>query len=572
MAEGTKYVDGLSIYQRYAEKTGRSDSLRAILLQIANANGRVVRADAPIEDIVPLVTLERLDAVRHLNLNLDAKINDLSFLYNTPNLTSLELKIMPTYLNFDTDQVFSGEYRRLLDQNLDLSALRDLALLEKIKITELPSLRYIDVSENSSLRTLSLSSLPNLQQIKGLEKLTNLNDLSIIGCGEAQKDINILGLLEQNANLKNLKLDTKLILDNIHNDPQFLEKLVQYGNNHHIDIKCCDLDNRLFSPVYTEISLEQMQEIINMAQEINSQIIYKDMSPEVKLLAMHYYIAKNISYDHEGAKKYSQLSPNAPENKNIRSAYTAFKHRSVVCAGYATALMYLARLEGIDADVCSVFLDTDMTKSKQKSTTVYGNHLLIRVNIDGKTYYCDPTFDNNRVSSNEPLKHFLLNRQEVEQYAKLSVTQKDVVNAPKLTDMAKQYYQSEYNYYIDADTDKLYQAPNLADMIRDQQDTQITSNEPNIDTVLDIVNNDDFDAEDYTFDEPKQYDMNGMSDEDMAIEEAIRNKVPAEQYRAQKEQWETQQGDMSEVNLPYEQESNEQDTAEQSINAMSPIR
>ncbi|ENQ3079815.1 transglutaminase domain-containing protein [Bacillus sp. WLY-B-L8] len=110
---------------------------------------------------------------------------------------------------------------------------------------------------------------------------------------------------------------------------------------------------------------EQSQYVMKQAKSIVNSIIKVGMDQNEKVKAVHDYVVKNVSYD-TSLRSYT--------------AYDALAKHSAVCQGYALLTYQLLKEAGIQSQI----------------VTGTGNgqcHAWNLVNIDGKWYHLDTTFD-----------------------------------------------------------------------------------------------------------------------------------------------------------------------------------
>ena len=125
-----------------------------------------------------------------------------------------------------------------------------------------------------------------------------------------------------------------------------------------------------FSTIYQSNAAQEAQTAAKV-NELVSTLGLRSKSDYDKILSIHQYLYENVDYDHT----YSRHS----------SYHTLIEHNSV-CQGFATAVYRLCLAAGLDARVVS---------------SVTMNHGWDIVNLNGRWYYLDSTWDSNRM---EPYK------------------------------------------------------------------------------------------------------------------------------------------------------------------------
>ncbi|CAG9614318.1 hypothetical protein BACCIP111899_03545 [Bacillus rhizoplanae] len=110
---------------------------------------------------------------------------------------------------------------------------------------------------------------------------------------------------------------------------------------------------------------EQSQYVMKQAKSIVNSIITAGMDENEKVKAIHDYVVKHVSYD-TSLQSYT--------------AYDALANRTAVCQGYALLTYQLLKEAGIQSHIVT-------------GTGNGQSHAWNLVNIDGKWYHLDTTFD-----------------------------------------------------------------------------------------------------------------------------------------------------------------------------------
>lgn len=111
------------------------------------------------------------------------------------------------------------------------------------------------------------------------------------------------------------------------------------------------------------------------SRNIIKEVITKDMSEMQKVLALHNYLVKNISY-FGGIKGFGRY-------QHYHTAYGAIVEKCAVCEGIAAAYCYLLSLVGIKSTIVNG--TTDNSKDFDHAWNI--------VEVDGKFYHIDVTWD-----------------------------------------------------------------------------------------------------------------------------------------------------------------------------------
>lgn len=322
-------------------------------------------------------SLEELNSIESLVIS---QCDSLDGLEHLPNLKSLKI----VGVNLD-----SFEFKGLPNNITDYSQINKLASLEELTIWHETNIISLDVSNLQKLKRLNLICNVNLQELKGIEKLeqlemvcTNGSPIKIIEDPkkyiENTKDtpINILDIRTYNSVFSSNEMFSYLrnkLMSNLSN-LKFSEHVYFYDE------------------MYT-LSLEQMRELYRLGTTVIRGLKLNALSSEEKALAIYKYVIQNVTYDHEGLnfrdlhyEKY--LGPQSESNNYflrrmsfINSSLNALKNGKAVCDGYVNMMIYLL-------DLCGIKAESVICKTKE------GNlHTALKIHFEGTYIYADPEQD-----------------------------------------------------------------------------------------------------------------------------------------------------------------------------------
>lgn len=123
----------------------------------------------------------------------------------------------------------------------------------------------------------------------------------------------------------------------------------------------------------TELVDDTDKEIYDLASDLLKEIIKDGMTDYEKELAIHDWLAANVSFDGNSLMAIPAAS------KYCDSPYGVLKYKSAVCVGYATTFRLLTNMLGME---CEVIHDTEFSHSWD----------VIKLD-DGEYYLVDVTFD-----------------------------------------------------------------------------------------------------------------------------------------------------------------------------------
>lgn len=140
-----------------------------------------------------------------------------------------------------------------------------------------------------------------------------------------------------------------------------------------------------FDDDFSESELKEMAQ--EMKQEAKRII---DTAPKTgsdyeKALFVHDYLVEHTFYDLEGYRKGS--------DRMIYTAYGALVNHAAVCNGYAAAYQYLLRKLGVNCMIATGTVKESARSDLAKNAGSDGGHAWNWVELDGKFYWVDVTWD-----------------------------------------------------------------------------------------------------------------------------------------------------------------------------------
>lgn len=161
-----------------------------------------------------------------------------------------------------------------------------------------------------------------------------------------------------------------------------------------------------------EQSVEQVEEVKNLAHAVAEQILTEDMSDEEKLRAIYGYIVEHTSYDF----RYYQAPDTLPLES--RTAYGPLKNGTAICGGFSWAFDMLCEEAGIPCwNVTGVGAGEE--------------HMWNCALMNGEYRYFDTTWDAG-VTDEEQWRYFACTEEEITQSHQWGQGQEELIHA--LTD------------------------------------------------------------------------------------------------------------------------------------------
>lgn len=386
-------------------------------------------------------TLEELATIKSLKLK-GSRFEDISALKYCTNLKELSI-VSANAKDINTNLSDEAKYNYLLKKNdiRDFSAIEGLENLEFLTICYDDNLTHLDISNLKNLAALDLEHNPNLVEVKGLERATELSDLTLYG-NSISHSFDLPSMVRDGM-LSNVELDFDMYPSLRQEYPdidKFLNEQQRFGVN-------CKWQENLSNIRTNQISTSRISQMDKKAQEILQSIIEPNYSDIEKVSAIYAYITQNVQYDYESlaaAKGEKNSAYEAAKNDmgdristildRRQSSYNTILQGKGVCEGYTNMMHYLLNSVGVKSKTvsCSANLDSKVVGANS-------NHSVIKVEIGDDWYYFDPTWD----AQQNVLKNFMKTKDEFSKNHVLSMTE-DQVKSPE----TKAYSNAELNQIL----------------------------------------------------------------------------------------------------------------------------
>ena len=323
------------------------------------------------------------DLEKNLDLvtSLSVRHNELDYISVFPKLEEVTLKSFPSIKKEDLDVL-----------QLTVPHLKRLYVVEQTALFELDLSIFPELEEVHILHNDNLKSVVGLNKLKKIEIVNNkkLNDFKCIYdalfcCSDITLDILYL------FNLRKMIYDNKQVFD-LFTKVNWVEC---YGYKEHRIIK------------YKKYMLEDLCNILN---GISSKYIFANDSELFKFSVLYKWYIDNIKFDNTIEDPEQEIS-----------TYRVFNYTLGNRVSYANAFNLLLRFVGINSSVVYSIdtLDSIGKVGDQNVYSIMGNYdyALIRVQLDGQTYYSDISWDSYASSFDkyDELKVYLNNKEEIKQ-------------------------------------------------------------------------------------------------------------------------------------------------------------
>ena len=300
--------------------------------------------------------------------------------------------------------------------NADLNSIEKCKNLEFLTIENQSDCSWLDVSELTNLKNLTIAGNPNLEHLDGLSTLTKLDSLTCFGNENLFKITDLDKMIENNAALKHLSLDVLLFPSAIGykysgqmNNKALanIDKIAKNGGCSWLQAVVGSYKGRdpwgynITKGVLNTCRLHnaQMIELHNAACQILEDNVPLSGDRYSVVTAAELWLAKNVIYDHQHQREKQGIGPTNGDN----GAYNCLVNNCCGCEGYTRGLQYLLALRGIQShnvhcvagrpdDKGMANLETTLSRYTFVPPDLGHLHSILCVHDDYNTY-CDPCWD-----------------------------------------------------------------------------------------------------------------------------------------------------------------------------------
>lgn len=320
--------------------------------------------------------------------------------------------------------------------------------LTDLKIEHQNKMTILDVSSLLNLQELHIIDNKYLKNVLGLENITDMYKFSFYG-SEVYSENSIEELIKQVYRfIYQQSSDCKL-------DVLYMPDLISFLNKHNLSLN--DISSNLKWGEVLKKGLKAGHDEIeyytgelNMAYEralsIVNKYIKESDTPEQKYAILYQWMCENVKYDYNalnGNRRYIENGLSHGRENGPNGTVNALMFHSCVCQGYSKTMQLLLKLVGIHAfDIGCV---AEENSSSLVSISINGevaanndDHSILKVNLNGKIFYSDVTWDAGRFQRNKPRKYFLLSKKDMSIDHKLTDEQ-HVIDYGISLSMAEQY-------------------------------------------------------------------------------------------------------------------------------------
>ena len=300
--------------------------------------------------------------------------------------------------------------------------------LKRLSISEQSEMQSIDVSALEKLQDLEIKSNGALKTVIGIDKIKDLWSLTFYD-NQVYSEKGIQDLVKKVCS-PSRKFECNF-------DALYMPEVIDYIKENNINIDSVDYQfkwkEHLKSGVEIsqndlEYSTKELYLAYRKASEIVEQYIEPTDTAKQKYAILYQWMCENVTYDNDALKDKSYMhSENGlarGRKGGTNGSINALLYGSCVCQGYSKTMQMLLKLSGISAFDIGCIVDEE---EKKQAVRLYdgkkhadnSNHSILKVNLDGKIYYSDVTWDANRFQKGGKRQYFLLSKEDISKDHKL---------------------------------------------------------------------------------------------------------------------------------------------------------
>lgn len=331
-------------------------------------------------------TMEELEMIDELTLDNVTTLEHIEYLKNLKKLT-----------------LQSAEYSRYSEEIdirsacfinciTDFEPIERLFNLEELTIVNDINIKKLDITNLKNLKNIKLINNPCLEELIGLDKLDNLENVMIYGTS-IHSDFDILSYIKNTQETVTNVLDVNMYQTLVKKDeiiPEMISKAVVTGDS---QLCFAELVGLMEYAIIDAQSLEKMYakadlifklfDVYNLEEDDQVRFVY-DYIINQTLIDFNAIIDRDKKYT-EYIEKYSKIPDFAKQKlAMIHSSYNAFIIGRTNCEGIVNMMKFMLNMLGIRS------FNVHCIDSRN-NVNCLPNHSMIRVLQHGVWYYYDPS-------------------------------------------------------------------------------------------------------------------------------------------------------------------------------------
>lgn len=333
-----------------------------------------------------LFTQEELDMIEELVLENVTNIKNIEYLRNLKKLTLQSAE----YSRYSEDiDIKSACFINYIN---DFKPIEKIKGLEELTIVNDVNIKKLDLTELKDLKNIKLINNPRLEELIGLDKLTNLKNVMIYGTS-IHTNIDIISYIKNTQEAETNILDVNMYQSLVKNDeviPEMISKAVVTGDSQLCFAELVGLmeyaliDAQSLEKMYAKADLIfKLFNVYNLPEESQVNFVYNYVANQT-FLNKDVIIDRDKKYT-EYIERYSEIPSFAKKKMAmIHSSYNAFIVGKSNCEGIVNMMKFMLNMLGIRSFNVHCI-------DKRTNINDLPNHSMLRVLQDGTWYYYDPS-------------------------------------------------------------------------------------------------------------------------------------------------------------------------------------
>ena len=330
---------------------------------------------------------------------------DISELDKLPNLSKLHIKsadynkIAPS-LDYESSPV--------INHIKDFSVLSKLNNLEELVVANDLYVDKIDLTGMPKLQKLILVNNPNLTTLIGLDKLKNLNEVTMYGNDISGENFDFDAYVQNTYLCVENTLDISMYLGIINNNRDKAKLLEEYEIKGLSFVRFAEKSGFLNCVC---LSLRDLYEMYSKLDIYFRSSHAYDLTESEQIEFVHRYIIRNTKFDKRliidrniafiaDKAQYNEMPDKLRKRyNNIHSSFYTYKFKIGNCEGRTNLSVFMYRMLGIDA--------YNVHCHDNRSPVIGSNHSITRINTNNNNLYIDASLGESL--KNDPnIKEILL--------------------------------------------------------------------------------------------------------------------------------------------------------------------
>ncbi len=294
----------------------------------------------------------------------------------------------------------------IIDSSTINGLLKEFTNIEKLYIKGQNGLDFLNLNHLTNLKELKLISNRSLNKIDGLDKLNSLKTFTFYDNNSFIDEKNLCKKISDFSN-KDIKCDVDVLYMPTLQKNKFDEYNITWSEN------IGSLNDKI------TYSTKELEIALNKAKAIISNYIKPTDTNKEKFAILYQWMCENVRYDYGSLKSNNSHIKNGVrigKETGANGTYNGLIYNQCVCEGYSKTMQLLLKLCDIKSyDVGCLISEnrSSLVSINGKSKVNQGDHSIIKVNLDGKFYYTDTTWDAGRYQRNDERKYFLLSKKDI---------------------------------------------------------------------------------------------------------------------------------------------------------------